>query len=514
MSLTSWVINHVRKARRAKALLLSRVDLPPRDTAFEPELAPDAGPATARGTGAGADSRLPQARGAEPVLAPAPTLAGHLGAYAPLIGAVRQELEHFIVSQLRLHLAIADRDRFVLTSIAVHCPGGEAARERLARFMREFKPEQVKRYLAREVIAGLPNAAAIDLTQFAGLVDAQAEPGDDGEGGEDDYADLLAELAGPAAADGPAYEVNLVGRWSETDTPPAAGAAAAASPPRAAASLSAAPITPLAGLRCEFDVEDADGRRRIVLQAVVPGRRYVIGKGEGNDIVVRGTYTSRRHAELWLDGGRWWVADAGSTNGVRVDRPGAPAEAALRDSTDDALSPMPLAEGTRLVLSARSDGPPADCPWIALHGPAPAAARMTPIATGTPRTPLTAIRSGQAAAAALVIAAAPGGRPGGGPVLLALQRPRLPLGIGRSRRLALVIERRHDAVSGHHLDIVDFDDEGADIVVHGDNGVLLGGVHHCVGDRLRWTVGQALVLGAAAHDDSGCTLLLQRAAPR
>ena len=82
--------------------------------------------------------------------------------YGGLVAAVREALEHFIVSQLRLHLAIADRDRFVLTSIQVHCHDAEAA-SLLRRFMQEFKPEQVKRYLAREVIAGLPNAAAIDL---------------------------------------------------------------------------------------------------------------------------------------------------------------------------------------------------------------------------------------------------------------------------------------------------------------------------------------------------------------
>jgi hypothetical protein len=36
----------------------------------------------------------------------------------------------------------------------------------------------------------------------------------------------------------------------------------------------------MAGQRCEFELEDADGRRRVVLQSVVPGRRYVVGKGE------------------------------------------------------------------------------------------------------------------------------------------------------------------------------------------------------------------------------------------
>ena len=39
----------------------------------------------------------------------------------------------------------------------------------LRRFVREFKPEQIKRYLSKEVIGGLSNASAIDLSQFAGL---------------------------------------------------------------------------------------------------------------------------------------------------------------------------------------------------------------------------------------------------------------------------------------------------------------------------------------------------------
>src|SRR5215831_977509 len=85
--------------------------------------------------------------------------APHLGAYAPLIGAIREELEHFVASYLRLHLAIAERDRYLLTSIAVQ-PTGSApddANELVRRFTLEFKPEQIKRYLAKEVIGSLPN---------------------------------------------------------------------------------------------------------------------------------------------------------------------------------------------------------------------------------------------------------------------------------------------------------------------------------------------------------------------
>src|SRR4051794_37654188 len=65
----------------------------------------------------------------------------HLGPYAPLIGAIREELEQFAANQLRLHLAIAERDRYVLSSIEIECEGGDGDHELLRRFVREFRPE-------------------------------------------------------------------------------------------------------------------------------------------------------------------------------------------------------------------------------------------------------------------------------------------------------------------------------------------------------------------------------------
>src|SRR5947207_13185871 len=53
--------------------------------------------------------------------------AGDLGPYAPLISALRQELEHFVGSYLRLHPAIADRDHYVLPSLDERVPGGDVA---------------------------------------------------------------------------------------------------------------------------------------------------------------------------------------------------------------------------------------------------------------------------------------------------------------------------------------------------------------------------------------------------
>ena len=109
--------------------------------------------------------------------------------------------------------------------------------------------------------------------------------------------------------------------------------------------------------------------RRAVLATVVPGRRYVVGKDESADLRADGTYTSRRHAEIWLDDDGWHVADAGSTNGLRVESGGAdgqPTRVVAIAATGDA-APIRVGEGMRIVLSARAEGSAADYPSIAVR---------------------------------------------------------------------------------------------------------------------------------------------------
>jgi hypothetical protein len=479
MSVKSWVLGRVHRLGD----VAGRGDLPPRSA----EQAPPPG----------------QAHAHAPAAPVEPVLSDHLGAYAALIAAVRDELEHFITSHVRLHLAIADRDRFVLTSIGVHCRDKGQARQLLKDFLHEFKPEQVKRYLAREVIGGLANAAAIDLSQFSGLIDV----GDTVAGPDDahEYRELLDALRPTPAAPTRPYEVSVVGRWAEIDpTRPTPSFPAAASAPTRTAAPGAAPVTPMAGQRCEFDVEDADGKRRVVLQAVVPGRRYVVGKGEGCDIRVNATYASRRHAELWLDQGRWWVSDAGSTNGIRVETSGSSRGLSAVSIGDQAIA---LTEGKRIVLSARAEGPAEDYPWLALRAPAGAATRITPIAAApmsAPRTPLTSVMAKRSKKAVLTMT----GALGDAAMTLELSPELMPVSVGRSRNQSLVVDRRYEAVSGQHLQITELDDAGAMVLVHGDNGVLVDGVRHGPGTRLHWAAGQAMVLGALAQDGPTCRLAL------
>ncbi|MEP7275888.1 MAG: FHA domain-containing protein, partial [Betaproteobacteria bacterium] len=245
---------------------------------------------TAAGGAAGAEPHDPDFSvfGRRGVSADAPV---HLGPYAPLIGAIREELEQFVTHQLRLHLAIAERDRYVLASIEVECEGGDGERDLLRRFVQEFRPEQIKHYLAKEIIAGLRNASAIDLSQFAGL---NAESDDSGaRGDEERYGDLIAELAsGAPRSAARAFRVTLVGRWSELGAPAADEKSAARNAPR----------TPLAARPIGVDIQDAGGSRSVEL-SVVAGHRYAVGSGEDCDIVVDGLYASRRHCEIWLDQG-------------------------------------------------------------------------------------------------------------------------------------------------------------------------------------------------------------------
>src|SRR5437773_10654403 len=419
--------------------------------------------------------------------------ASDLGPYAPLISAIREELEHFVVSYLRLHLAIAERDRYVLTSIDVRATGSDDAAELLRRFIREFRPEQIKHYLAKEIIGALPNASAIDLSQFAGL---NARRGDDDVEDDDSYSELLAELRSAKPAAGVrTYEVSLVGRWSEVGS--------------ATSSRSNVPRTPLAGRNAEIAIEDAGGKRHVMLQSVVPRRRYAIGKGEGCDIVVNGAYASRRHCEIWLDHGAWWVTDAGATNGVRGERvTSVLGRSTARANAAGEVAMVEVPPGARIVLSAHADGSAADYPRLTLDAGRDTSALATPIApaVASPATPSTPIVAARSQESGLTIAA----RMASGVRTVELRAAELPFSVGRSRSQGLVIDWAHEGVSGHHIDIVEIDETGVTVVVHGDNGVTMAGTSYPPGARLRWKAGESMALGRIIGHEPECRLSLSR----
>ena len=473
MSIKNWIVHKMNG-------FTTRPDLP-RSPVFH--AAPADGPSV---THRGGDRTEPAILHGE--AAPA---AANLGPYAPLIAAIRDELEHFVVSYLRLHLTIAERDRYLLTSIDVHATEQDESADLLRRFIREFRPEQIKEYLAKEVIGPLPNASAIDLSQFAGL---NAGRGDDEPEEEDSYSELLAELrsAKPSPVARP-YEVSLIGRWSEVG-------------PVGSAARPHAPPTPLGGRNVEIAIDDADGSRHVVLRSVVPGRRYAIGKGEGCDITVNGVYASRRHCEIWLDQGVWWVTDSGSTNGIRVERGasvlGRSASSAKQGSESAVVE---ITAGARIVLSAYGDGDPKNYPRLVLDVGRDATA-ATPIAPSirahaTPSTPIVAARPRESGWSVVV-------RMASGARTVELDTRDLPFSVGRSRGQGLAVDWAHEGVSGHHIDITAIDETGLSVVVHGDNGVRLAGTTYPPGARLHWKPGESIALGRVIGHEPECELTL------
>jgi hypothetical protein len=480
-----------------KGWMLRRVNGPPkhRDRGDARRVSPSVQGLAAPDAG----GREPSLRGAAEHATSAHETIAHLGPYATLIAAVREELEQFAASHLRLHLAIAEHDRYVLTSIEVECEGSDEHRELLHRFMSEFKPEQIKHYLAREVIAGLRNASAIDLSQFAGL---NAAPSVDPPDDDDGYAGLLEELRSGAPGSVPRpYAVTLLGRWSQSDPAAAAAAAGATRASHGRTRLPVSASTPLAGQSFALDIEDAAGVRSLDLGSIVPGRSYVVGKDDDCDVVVQGVYVSRRHCEIWFDNGAWWAADLASTNGIRVESDGAVVARTYPHGKERTES-TELPAGAWLVLSAHAEGGPAKCPRLALRRVEASSAVAPELAALT-----TPIAPARRRGGTLTVAAhmASGLREAD------VFENALPFRVGRSRNQELVIDWTHDEVSARHIEIVAVDDAGASVIVYGDNGVTIEGNAYGSGAHFRWKPGETLLLG---HVDgkSPCTLTLSRPA--
>jgi len=299
--------------------------------------------------------------------------------------------------------------------------------------------------------------------------------------------------------------VTLLGRWTETET----GAAASARGPEA--KNVASPHTPLAGSRLDVEIDDADGHRHLTLSSVVPNRRYAIGKGEGCDIPVNGTYASRRHCEIWLDNGAWWAGDAGSTNGIRVESgQSVLGRAGVIAGGANAKTVIEIVPGARIVLSALARGKPGDYPHVLLSQGEVTVLPATPVSSAgkVPTTAITPIAVMRQRDRQLTRELTLTASMSSGTRTLALGAKAVPVRVGRSRNQDLVVDWTPEGVSGHHIDLTNIDDTGAEVEVHGDNGVTVDGTTHPPGDRFRWRVNERMTLGRASGEEPECTLML------
>ena len=232
----------------------------------------------------------------------------NLGPYRALIGAIREELEHFVTTQLRLHLAIAERgcarirrnQATKATSIASCCAG--SSRRRLSR----------SSYLAKEVIAALRNASAIDLSP-AGLNAAQQDRAQTRKGAIWEHSSSCDELASKRRA----VSSDPTGRWSARDT-------CACERPRL-------PGSKRADAACRADVrDDIEDAGAFAVSSSRPSCRAVVMPSARERAAKSWSMGPCQPPalQMWLEKG-WWVVDAGSTNGIRVES----VKAWLRDVT-------------------------------------------------------------------------------------------------------------------------------------------------------------------------------------
>src|SRR6202140_1378603 len=192
------------------------------------------------------------------------------------------------------------------------------------------------------------------------------------------YGEPLAELRRglPQTVARP-YRVTLLGRWSQLDAPSPASDRGS---PRAQNAQ-----TPIVAQPFAIEIEDAGGIRHVELRSVTQGRRYSVGKGEDCDIVVDGLYTSRRHCEIWFDKGGWWVADAGSTNGIRVESASGVIARGHQGAHGAARLPaIELPTGAWLVLSEHTQGEPRQYPRLSLHPAVDVEAGVKPASEASP----------------------------------------------------------------------------------------------------------------------------------
>src|SRR4029450_4624389 len=108
MAIKTWIVGKMNR-------VVTRADLPPR---YATRVRGDT-------RGSGREPTLRPAGGPEGTFAPS---FEHLGQYGALVGEMRKELEDFVANHLRRHLAIAERDRYLLTAIQLDSTDADDAR--------------------------------------------------------------------------------------------------------------------------------------------------------------------------------------------------------------------------------------------------------------------------------------------------------------------------------------------------------------------------------------------------
>ncbi len=375
--------------------------------------------------------------------------------------AMRRSIEQ-ARAEAQEHREIAEAQRFVLDRIEF-APEDEALRQRLERFMREFDSASRVAWVRRIWPTGGRDGIVLDALQDVCLSAREAIEAD-----EDAYERAL--WARTAQEAGGTLAVRFLGSWRErpmdtSATQPAAGA------------------EPSGPVQATLLIRDALGQRAVEM------RTHELTLGTAGDVPVRGKYVSRRHLRLFVEDGRLWVVDNGSTNGAWTGEgrlaSGEPCE--IRDHAE-------LRLGAALAAIGLAEE---ECPRVVVTR---VVARTgvfaaTPVLERAPSTPVLAESLTAAPEPLLTLTLVASGWRREVPI------HRLPVTVGRSHSCELCLPEENAAVSGCHLRLVELElPEGVWVEDLGSTrGSYLGGRRSS--GRFLLPLGQILTLGGTRVDE-------------
>ena len=512
MSMKSWVLHRVQGLGAATG----RADLPPRD-----DRAACTRPSRRRRRGARAGARAD---------------AADRSARAPrrLRAADRRHARRARALRRQPGAPARRRSptatRFVLTRSGVRAIGGSAAREAAAAVHARV-PARAGEALpgARGDRPAAERGGRSTSSQFAGLSDLDGRDAEADDGGE--YRELLAALRiAPPAEVGAALR----------------GAACSAAGPRTRRARLAA-----ARARRGADAVDAAGRAprassTSTTRAARAGpsclrscRAAATRSARAPTATCASTAPTRAAAtpSSGSSAARWRVADAGSTNGIRVEagRGNDPAARAARSPRRSRATALALDATARIVLSARAEGPAGRLPVDRLArrvgatgaagahdaggagglGPGDGALRRDPIGRGRAfrarvRRAADAADGGARRTRAAKRRTRSSRRATTASDATPFARASCRSAIGRSRGQAIVVDRRHQGVSGHHLEIDAIDEQAAQGTCTATTASSIDGRRHAPARASTGRSATMLCSAARLPGEPACRFVLAR----
>ncbi len=398
------------------------------------------------------------------------------------------EARNGLLNALTKHRKVAPEDALFLERIEISAQG-EHSRKLLEDFFREFRQAALVAYVRRELVGDLHLDIVLD--QFTGIIRTEtiSESTEKASESRDIFDAVLSGQGTTGSASD--FEVRLIGHWTQKPLSGHDTGVAQRSGPKMHLTL--------------WDADSGPEGRSISVEnyPMALGSKRDPGNGDSARIYIAGEYVSGLHGTLNFDGTVLTVSDGPSRNGLWHNT--------LRV---EAGKPVHLTAGDWLRFSSATDQDTARYPRLRIdHVENPKSPSWTPVSTPvTMGTPVAGEDKYSGTAQVKPILAQLSVNDATGSHQLDLTD--LPFSIGRSHGQSYVVPDANEGVSGHHLEIVQFDEQGA-LVKHAaftKNGcVWADAAKDMLPASFHWSFGQTLLLAAKYTKAPPVRLTLRKA---